>query len=313
MIFAGAILVAALAVPTAARAAPSAAPARPGATAAGQRLWVAGSPEQTFAEQVENTVNARPDQALAAATLADTLATRVRSGAPVTFPGVPESTGTRLAELAALSADMHQRARAEVATSASPGPAKRLLPEGPSSQVSPAPGAAGPADGGFWSNPPGFPVRGSTVSNGYAWKTQYLWNGGYFDSNGNYNLTDQESVQLTDNIGAVTTMFSFVARYFPSSGAFSDIHMQMFALCDGNTVCASENYPSDHSGNGTGTGQFYLSQPSMNGHQLAHAGILWVLDVNNPTRPGGGYEGDVARTSNATCALGPVNNVCQWQ
>jgi hypothetical protein len=51
----------------------------------------------------------------------------------------------------------------------------------------------------------------------------------------------------------------------------------------------------------------------MNGHQLAHAGILWVLDVNNPTRPGGGYEGDVTRTSNATCALGPVNNVCQWQ
>jgi hypothetical protein len=52
---------------------------------------------------------------------------------------------------------------------------------------------------------------------------------------------------------------------------------------------------------------------SMNGHQLAHAGILWVLAVNNPTRPGGGYEGDVARSSTAPCALGPVNNVCQWQ
>ena len=240
-----------------------------------QKVWLVGSPDESFTDQVNRSLAVDPSSAANWVHTLTGLQSLVKAGRDISLPGNATTTATKLSQLS------------NALTSASTAKTNAR-----SQAVSPN-AAAGTS----------YELRGYTINSSTGWQVQTEIDGAFCDPSG-CDTTDVTRQTWKITPGRSGDRFSFTSIR-TGSGNLTQIYANLSVVC-GNTVCgtgsAGKSGPQDGSGSGSPT---VTHTSNAGGTQVDR------VQMHAHFNPNGGTYYDSVKTGTAKCGTGD-NYACKF-
>lgn len=246
-------------------------------------IWVAGSQDDTFEEQVLRSVAQDPRALDDTQAVVQSLLESAREGIDVDLSEIPSGPSGDVQEL-------QQTLHALIAVEGL-SPKARRTTLGDVEEIT--------------ATPSNYPVRGEALNDKRSWRF-YTIIAARACYAGVCDDTDRITIRWTMDPGRRGDRFGFNSRYFPNSGAFEDIYALGGVYANGFEL-ATEYIGAEGAQDGNGSGEHLIEHGSTAGDHTEQ-----LIRMQAYFKPGRYVEYDRAKTGRAYCRTGAENRECVY-
>lgn len=247
---------------------PTATPVQPEAPSPVDRVWVLGTPSESFATQVQRSIAQNPTTAAQWVQTLSGLQSTLRMGQNISLPGSAKSVAEQLEQLDVALSGASTAAASRSASSASPQVAASTTYE----------------------------LRGYAINSNFTWQVNTEIDGAYCTPAG-CQITDVTRQTWKISPGRGGDRFSFTSIR-TGSGNLTQIYANLSVLCNG-TQCATGSAGKTGPQDGSGSGSPVVTHASTAGGTIVDRVQMHAYFV-----PNGGTYYDSVKTGTAHCATG---------